>query len=88
MADMMKKLGAMGKGGVLKQAVSRMFGKNGPSEADLAAARESIAQGKAPATSGGMTLPKGFGGASPFGGLGGPGGGGLPPGLSGFGKKK
>ena len=82
MADVMKKLGAMGKGGMLKQAVQRMFGKGGPSEADLAAAQASMAQGKLPQMPAGMQLPKGFGG-NPFGS-----GGGLPPGLSGFGKKK
>jgi signal recognition particle subunit SRP54 len=78
MADMMKK---MGKGGMLKQAMKGMFGKGGPSEADLAAAREQMAQGQMPK---GLSLPKGMGGLS---------GGGLqlPPGLSGlggFGKKK
>ena len=80
MADVMKKMGAMGKGGMLKQAVARMFGKGGPSEADLAAAREAMAGGQMPKLPGGMTMPKGLGGM----GI----GGGLPPGLSGFGKKK
>lgn len=72
MADMMKK---MGRGGMLKQAMKGMFGKGagGPSEADLAAAQAEIAKGG---------LPKGFPG------LGGMGGSALPPGLSGFGKKK
>ena len=78
MADMMKKLGAMGKGGMLKQTVQKMFGKGGPSEADIAAAQASMAQGKMPQLPQGMQLPKGFGGM----------GGGLPQGLSGFGKKK
>jgi signal recognition particle subunit SRP54 len=82
MADMMKKLGAMGKGGMLKQAVQKMFGKGGPSEADIAAAQASMAQGKMPQLPQGMQLPKGFGGANPFGGAG------LPQGLSGLMKKK
>ncbi len=71
MADMMKK---MGKGGMLKQAMRSMFGKGGPSEADLEAARAQMAQGQMPK---GLSLPKGMGGGM-----------GLPPGLSGFGKKK
>ncbi len=84
MADMMKK---MGKGGMLKQAMKGMFGgkgaSGGPSDADLAAAREQMAKGQ---------LPKGLGGMPGLGGGGMPGLGGgrmqLPPGLSGFGKKK
>ncbi len=83
MADMMKKLGAMGKGGMLKQAVGRMFGKGGPSEADLAAAQQAMAAGQMPKLPGGMQLPKGLGGANPFGG-----GASLPPGLSGLMRKK
>ena len=73
MADMMKK---MGKGGMLKQAMKGMFGKGGgmPDMNDPAAMQEAAKalQGKMP------------------GGLPGLGGGGmqLPPGLSGFGKKK
>ena len=82
MADMMKKLGGAGKGGMLKQMMKGMMGK-GPSPEDMAAAQASSAGGKPP---GGMSLPKGFGGQNPFGG---PGSGlQLPPGLSGFGKKK
>ncbi|NSX53250.1 signal recognition particle protein [Parasulfitobacter algicola] len=67
MSDMMKK---MGKGGMLKKAMAGMFGKGGPSEAEIAAAQKQMGQ-----------MP---------GGLPGLGGGGmqLPPGLSGFGKKK
>ncbi|SPJ24459.1 signal recognition particle protein [Palleronia abyssalis] len=75
MADMMKK---MGKGGMLKKAMAGMFGKGGPSEADMAAAQAQMQKGGMPGMPGG-----GFGGGNPFGG-----GGGLPPGLSGFGKKK
>ena len=87
MADVMKKLGGQGKGAMLRQAVARMFGRGGPTEADMAAAQAAMQGGAGmPGLPKGMTLPKGlnpFGGPGPFGG-----GGGLPPGLSGFGKKK
>ena len=74
MADMMKKMGRMGKGGMLKQAMKGMFGKGGLPK-DMAegmdpAALEAAARqmgGKLPGLGGGMALP---------------------PGLSGFGKKK
>jgi signal recognition particle subunit SRP54 len=79
MGDMMKK---MGKGGMLKQAMKGMMGKGGgagmpagmdPSKMDPKAME---------------VAAKAMGGKLP-GGLGGLGGGmGLPPGLSGFGKKK
>ncbi|TRD16614.1 signal recognition particle protein [Palleronia caenipelagi] len=73
MADMMKK---MGKGGMLKKAMASMFGKGGPSEAEIAAAQAQMGKlGK---------MPAGMPGGLP--GLGG--GAALPPGLSGFGKKK
>jgi signal recognition particle subunit SRP54 len=80
MADMMKKMGKMGKGGMLKQAMRGMFGKGGmpamPAGMDPSqmdpAAMEQAAK------------QLGMGGKLP--GLGG--GMGLPPGLSGFGKKK
>jgi signal recognition particle subunit SRP54 len=80
MADMMKKMGKMGKGGMLKQAMRGMFGKGGmpamPAGMDPSqmdpAAMEAAAK------------QLGMGGKLP--GLGG--GMGLPPGLSGFGKKK
>ncbi|TMV11448.1 signal recognition particle protein [Arenibacterium halophilum] len=76
MGDMMKKMGKMGKGGMLKQAMKGMFGKGGgmpdPSQMDPAALEAAARQ---------------MGGKMP-GGLPGLGGGGLPPGLSGFGKKK
>ncbi|WP_420858495.1 signal recognition particle protein [Marivivens marinus] len=82
MADMMKKMGKMGKGGMLKQAMKGMFGKGGmpgglpggmPDMNDPKAMEEAA---------------KALQGKMPGGlpGLGG--GGGLPPGLSGFGKKK
>ncbi|WP_368184886.1 signal recognition particle protein [Aestuariibius sp. HNIBRBA575] len=86
MSDMMKKLGKMGKGGMLKQAMKGMFGKGGgmpdmagmdPSQMDPKAMQEA-----AKALGAGGKLPGGMGG------LPGLGGGGLPPGLSGFGKKK
>ena len=81
MSDMMKRMGKMGKGGMLKQAMKGMFGKGGgmpeggmPDMNDPKAMAEAAKalQGKMP------------------GGLPGLGGGGmqLPPGLSGFGKKK
>ena len=76
MGDMMKKMGKMGKGGMLKQAMKGMFGKGGgmpdPWQMDPAALEAAARQ---------------MGGKMP-GGLPGLGGGGLPPGLSGFGKKK
>ena len=80
MADMMKKMGKMGKGGMMKQAMKGMFGKGGmpggmdPSQMDPKALEEAA---------------KAMGGGKMPGGLPGLGGGaGLPPGLSGFGKKK
>ena len=73
MSDMMKKMGK-GKGGMLKQAMGAMFGKGGPSEAEMQAAAKQMG--------GAGGLPKNFPG------LGGAGGMGLPTGLSGFGKKK
>jgi len=80
MADMMKKLGQQGKGGMLKQAMRQMMGKGGPGADDMAAL-----QGQAGATGAmppGLSLPKGFGGMGMGKGLS------LPPGLSGLGKKK
>ncbi|NAZ37961.1 signal recognition particle protein [Rubellimicrobium sp. CFH 75288] len=79
MADVMKKMGGM-KGGLLRQAVARLTGRGGPTEADLAAAQAALAQGGMPKLPGGVQLPKGLGGLG--------GAGGLPPGLSGFGRKK
>ncbi|EPX79560.1 signal recognition particle protein [Salipiger mucosus] len=78
MADMMKKMGKMGKGGMMKQAMKGMFGKGGmpegmdPGQMDPKALEQAA---------------KAMGGKMP-GGMGGMGGGGLPPGISGFGKKK
>jgi len=76
MADMMKKLGK-GKGGMLKQAMKGMFGKGGMP--DMGGMDQAQLEAAA----------KQMGGKMP-GGLPGLGGGGmaLPPGLSGFGKKK
>lgn len=72
MADMMKK---MGKGGMLKQAMKGMFGKGGAPDMNDPQAMENAA--------------KAMGAKLPGGGLPGLGGGAaLPPGLSGFGKKK
>jgi len=78
MSDMMKKMGKMGKGGMLKQAMKGMFGKGGMPDMNDPKAMEEAAKAM------GGKLPGGLGGGLP--GLGG--GMGLPPGLSGFGKKK
>ncbi|WP_069301291.1 signal recognition particle protein [Neptunicoccus sediminis] len=80
MADMMKKMGKMGKGGMMKQAMKGMLGKGGGLPGGMPADMDPK-QLEAAA--------KKLGGKMP-GGLPGLGGGGLqlPPGLSGFGKKK
>ncbi|MEL6992699.1 MAG: signal recognition particle protein, partial [Pseudomonadota bacterium] len=84
MSDMMKRMGKMGKGGMMKQAMKGMFGKGGPSPEEMAAGMDPKALEQAAKALGGK-MPGGMpGGGLP--GLGG--GGGLPPGLSGFGKKK
>ena len=80
MSDMMKKMGKMGKGGMLKQAMKGMFGKGGMPDMNDPAAMEEAAKKM------GAQLPGGMGGMGGLPGLGG--GAGLPPGLSGFGKKK
>jgi len=80
MGDVMKKMGKMGKGKMLKQAMKGMFGKGGPSPEDMAAGMDPKALEAA-------ARQMGAGGKMP-GGLPGLGGGALPPGLSGFGKKK
>ncbi len=79
MGDMMKK---MGKGGMLKQALKGMFGRKGPG-GGLPADMDPKALEAAAKQMGGK-LPGGLPGGLP--GLGG--GMALPPGLSGFGKKK
>ena len=77
MGDMMKKMGKS-KGGMMKQAMKAMMGKGG-NPADLAAGMDPKMLEAAAKQAGKM----------PGGGLPGLGGGaGLPPGLSGFGKKK
>ncbi|PXW68822.1 signal recognition particle subunit FFH/SRP54 (srp54) [Loktanella sp. PT4BL] len=78
MADMMKK---MGKGGMLKQAMKGMFGKGGGMPEGMPDMNDPKAMAEA---------AKALQGKMPPGGLPGLGGGGmqLPPGLSGFGKKK
>jgi len=72
MSDMMKKLGKMGKKGMLKGGLGALFGKGG-----MPAGMPGMPGGGAAPTEAEMNkmLP-------------GLGGGGLPPGLSGFGKKK
>ncbi|RME14447.1 MAG: signal recognition particle protein, partial [Alphaproteobacteria bacterium] len=75
MADMMKKLGRMGKGGMLKQAMRGMFGKGGglpggamPDMNDPKAMEEaakalgSQMPGGLPGLGGGMKLPSGLSG--------------------------
>ncbi|UYV37682.1 signal recognition particle protein [Rhodobacteraceae bacterium D3-12] len=81
MGDMMKKMGKMGKGGMLKQAMKGMFGGKGagPSPEDMAAGMDPKALEQA---------AKAMGKPGGLPGLGGAGGMPLPPGLSGFGKKK
>ncbi len=79
MADMMKKMGKMGKGGMLKQAMKGMFGKGGGLPGGMPDMNDPKAMEEA---------AKALQGQMP-GGLPGLGGGSaLPPGLSGFGKKK
>ncbi|MGY9049959.1 signal recognition particle [Puniceibacterium antarcticum] len=76
MGDMMKKMGKMGKGGMLKQAMKGMLGGKG------GGSPEEMLQGMDPKAM--EAAARQMGGKLP--GLGG--GGGLPSGLSGFGKKK
>jgi signal recognition particle subunit SRP54 len=81
MSDMMKKMGKMGKGGMLKQAMKGMFGKGGM-PADMAGmdpSKMDPAAMEAAAKQLGAKMPGGLPGLE---------GGALPPGLSGFGKKK
>ncbi len=73
MSDMMKKMGKMGKGGMLKQAMKGMLGKGGMPDMNDPAAMEAAAKALGDKMPGGMP---GLGGSA------------LPPGLSGFGKKK
>jgi signal recognition particle subunit SRP54 len=81
MADMMKKMGKMGKGGMLKQAMKGMFGKGGMPDMNDPAAMEEAAKALGGKMPGGLgKMPGGFPGLG--------GGAALPPGLSGFGKKK
>jgi signal recognition particle subunit SRP54 len=83
MADMMKKMGKMGKGGMLKQAMKGMMGKGGmPDMGGMDPSNMDPKALEAAAKAMGGKLPGGMGG------LPGLGGGALPPGLSGFGKKK
>ncbi|MFV2033849.1 MAG: signal recognition particle protein, partial [Halocynthiibacter sp.] len=77
MSDMMKKMGRMGKKGMLRGAMGQMFGKGGVPGGMDANALEAAAK----------NMGGGAPGALP-GALPGLGGGSLPGGLSGFGKKK
>ena len=85
MADVMKKMGKMGKGGMLKQAMKGLMGKGGEMPADFANMDPARMEEAAKAMKAGMG---GAMGGLP--GLGGLGGLKLPGGLSGlgFGKKK
>ncbi|MEO1000273.1 MAG: signal recognition particle protein [Pseudomonadota bacterium] len=76
MADMMKKMGRMGKKGLMRGGLGALLGGGGG--------------GLPPMGPGGGSAAPPAGGGLPGGlpGLGGPGGPSLPPGLSGFGKKK
>ena len=89
MADVMKKMGKMGKGKMLKQAMKGMFGKGGgmpdmagglPGGMDPSQMDPKALEAAAKAMGGKGGLPGGLPG---LGGMGG-----LPGGLSGFGKKK
>ncbi|MDK3020268.1 signal recognition particle protein [Pseudodonghicola flavimaris] len=84
MSDMMKKIGKMGKGKMLKQAMKGMFGKGGGLPAGMDPSQMDPKALEAAAKQLGGKMPGGMPGGLP--GLGG--GMGLPPGLSGFGKKK
>ncbi|MEE2946592.1 MAG: signal recognition particle protein [Pseudomonadota bacterium] len=86
MADMMKKMGKMGKGGMLKQAMKGMFGKGGIP--DMPAGMDPSAMDPKALEAAAKQLGAGGMGKGMPGGLPGLGGGALPPGLSGFGKKK
>ncbi|MGB0925661.1 MAG: signal recognition particle protein [Pikeienuella sp.] len=84
MADMMKKMGKMGKKGLMRGALSQMFGKGGMNPAAMAGPEGGMGSGAGAPPAG---LPGGIPGGM-GGGLPGLGGAALPPGLSGFGKKK
>ncbi len=86
MADVMKKMGKMGKGGMLKQAMKGLMGKGGDMPADFANMDPAKMEEAARAMKAGMGGA--MGGLPGLGGLGGmklPGG---LAGLGGFGKKK
>jgi signal recognition particle subunit SRP54 len=72
-------MGKMGKGGMLKQAMSGMFGKGGAPAGGMPDMNDPAAMEAAAKALQGQ-MPKGMPGLG--------GGMGLPPGLSGFGKKK
>ncbi|MBW4980974.1 signal recognition particle protein [Mameliella sp. CS4] len=76
MSDMMKKMGKMGKGGALKQAMRGMFGGKGGLPPEMAQGMDPKAIEAAAKQMGGKTGMPGLGGGA------------LPPGLSGLGKKK
>ncbi|RMF41301.1 MAG: signal recognition particle protein [Alphaproteobacteria bacterium] len=77
MADMMKKMGKMGKKGMMRGALAQLFGKGGAGLPPMGGMPPGAAGPAGPAAP-----PAGFPGLPGGGGMG------LPPGLSGFGKKK
>ena len=80
-SDMTKKMGKMGKGGMLKQAMRGMFGKGGmPAGMDTSQVDPKALEAAAKQLGAKGDLSAGLPGLR--------GGIGLPPGLSGFGKKK
>ena len=80
MQDVMKKMGRMGKKGLMRGALAQMFGKGGVSPAMMGGPG-----GAGPAAPVPGALPPGLPGGT---GPGGPDGLKLPPGLSGLGRKK
>ena len=69
MADMMKKMGRMGKKGMMRGALSQMFGKGGlpPGVPGAAGAGPSLPPGSFPGIGNGPALPPGLGGLSGLG---------------------
>ena len=80
MADMMKKMGRMGKKGLMRGALGQMLGKGGMPPGLLGGARSGAEQGGGQGA--GPSLPPGFPGLGSGGGMQ------LPPNLSGLGRKK
>jgi signal recognition particle subunit SRP54 len=81
MADMMKKMGRMGKKGLMRGGLGQLFGMGG---GQMPPGMTAPGQGAAGGGGQKPQLPPGMGNLPGLGGGGQP----LPPGLSGFGKKK